>query len=137
MAAGIDAGKITPDTKYFDNGTLTMNGKTIGNYDLKTHGAYGWATMSNVIEHSINTGAVFAEQKTGRDIFTKYITNFGFSAKTGVDIPGELAGNIKNLNFKSRDIAFATASYGQGVAVTPLELISAMAAIAKIGRAHV
>jgi cell division protein FtsI/penicillin-binding protein 2 len=133
MSAGIDAGKITPDTTYYDAGSLTLNGRTIQNYDLKTHGAYGRATMTNVIEHSINTGAVFAERATGREIFAKYITQFGFSEKTGVDLPNEVAGNLTRLNPKERDIAFATASYGQGVATTPLELIDAIAAIANGG----
>jgi len=133
MSAGIDSGRLTPDTTYYDFGSVTINGKKITNYDLKTHGAYGTATMTNVIEHSINTGAVFAEAKTGNDIFTSYMKKFGLGEKTGVDLPGELAGNLQRLNPKSPKVAFATASYGQGVAVTPLELINAMAAIANGG----
>ncbi|MDP2598257.1 MAG: penicillin-binding protein 2 [Candidatus Liptonbacteria bacterium] len=133
MAIGIDARKLTPETTYFDKGTVTLNGRTISNYDLKTHGPYGTVTMTNVIEHSINTGAVHAERLVGRTIFTDYLHRFGFSEKTGVDLPGEVTGNLKRLNPKERDIAFATASYGQGVAVTPLELISAIAAIANGG----
>lgn len=133
MAAGIDAGKITPDTTYYDTGTLTINGRTISNYDLKKHGPYGKATMTNVIEHSINTGAVFAERQIGREIFTTYLKAFGFSEKTGLDLPGELKGDLRRLNPKERDVAFATASYGQGVAVTPIELITAMAALANGG----
>lgn len=133
MAIGIDAGKITPQTTYVDKGRLKLNGYTIQNYDVKSHGPYGLTTMTNVIEHSINTGAVFAERQIGRDIFTKYLKNFGFGEKTGIDLPGELSGDIRQLNPKSRDVAFATASYGQGVAVTPIELITAMAAIANGG----
>ncbi len=134
MAAGIDAGKITPQTTYTDTGTLIINGRKITNYDLKTHGPYGsGVTMTNVIEHSINTGAVFAEGQIGNGIFTDYLTKFGFSEKTGVDLPGEVTGNMKALNPKSRQVAFATASYGQGVAVTTLELINAIAAIANGG----
>ncbi|MBI4087446.1 MAG: penicillin-binding protein 2 [Candidatus Liptonbacteria bacterium] len=133
MATGIDSGKITPDTTYYDTGTLTINGRTISNYDLKKHGPYGKATMTNVIEHSINTGAVFAERQIGREIFTAYLKDFGFSEKTGIDLPGELKGDLRRLNPKERDVAFATASYGQGVAVTPIELITAMAALANGG----
>ncbi len=133
MAAGIDSGKITPETTYYDTGTLTLNGRTISNYDLKKNGPYGKATMTNVIEHSINTGAVFAERQIGREIFTKYLNNFGFSEKTGIDLPGELRGDLRRLSPKEKDIAFATASYGQGVAVTPIELITAVAAIANGG----
>lgn len=133
MAIGIDAGKITPETTYVDKGTLTINGRTISNYDYKIHGPYGTATMTNVIEHSINTGAVFAEKQIGRDIFTTYLHSFGLADPTGIDLPGELAGNLKQLNPKAKDIAYATASYGQGVAVTPIELITAMGAIANHG----
>ncbi len=133
MAAGIDSGKITPDMTYVDTGSITLNGRTIQNYDLKKHGPYGKATMTEVIEHSINTGAVFAERKIGRDIFTEYLHNFGFAEKTDIDLPGELKGDLRRLSPKERDIAFATASYGQGVAVTPIELINAVAAIANGG----
>jgi cell division protein FtsI/penicillin-binding protein 2 len=133
MSAGIDAGKLTPDTTYNDSGTVTVNGKKLSNYDLATHGPYGIATMTNVIEHSINTGAVFAEGRTGNDIFTSYLKKFGLGDKTGVDLPGEVAGDLKQLNPKARQVAFATASYGQGVAITPLELIDAIAAIANGG----
>ena len=66
MAAGIDSGKITPETTYTDTGSVTFNGKTIKNWDLKAHGLQ---TMTGVIEQSINTGAVFAQRKIGQDIF--------------------------------------------------------------------
>ena len=134
MAAGIDAGKITPQTSYDDRGTVVVSGAKITNYDFKTHGAYGpGTTMTNVIEHSINTGAVFAEEKTGNDIFAGYLKKFGLGEKTGVDLPGEVAGNLSELAPKAPQVAFATASYGQGVAVTPLELVNAVAAIANGG----
>lgn len=133
MSAGIDAGKLTPETTYYDSGTVTVSGKKLSNYDLKTHGPYGLATMMNVIEHSINTGAVFAEGRTGNDVFAGYLKKFGLGGKTGVDLPGELAGNLSRLSPKEPQVAFATASYGQGVAVTPLELVNAIAAIANGG----
>jgi len=132
MAAGIDSGKITPDTTYTDTGSFTANNMTITNWDYSSHGAYGRATMTNVIEHSINTGAVFAERQTGPDIFYNYLVKFGFSQLTNITLPGEVKGNINNLK-KGKDIDFATAAYGQGVAVTPIELISAISAIANGG----
>ncbi len=133
MSAGIDAGKITPTTTYTDYGTVTVSGKKISNYDLMTHGPYGLATMTNVIEHSINTGAVFAEGQTGNDIFTSYLKKFGLNEKTGIDLFGELVGNLGQLTSKAPQVAFSTASYGQGVAVTPLELINAIATLANGG----
>lgn len=131
IAAGIDSGKITPDTTYTDVGYFTANNKTIKNWDLK---ANGLQTMANVIEKSINTGAVFAQREIGQDIFYNYLVKFGFSEKTQISLPGEIKGNLNNLkNPNSKDIDFATASYGQGVAVTPIELIGAISALANGG----
>lgn len=134
MAAGIDAGKITPQTTYNDKGFVVVNKARITNYDLLTHGPYGPnTTMTTVIEHSINTGAVFAEGQIGNDIFTDYLKKFGLGEKLGVDIPGEIAGDLHQLNPKSPQVCFSTAAYGQGVSVTPLEIINAIAAIANGG----
>ena len=129
MAAGIDSGKITPETSYFDIGSVTLNGKTIKNWDLRV---YGEQTMLGVIENSINTGSVFAQRKIGQDIFYNYLIKFGFNKPTGVVLPGEINGNINNLK-TGKDINFATASFGQGVSVTPIELINAFSAIANNG----
>lgn len=133
MAAGIDTGKITPNTTYIDTGKITLNGRTITNADYKTHGPYGRTTMTNVIEHSLNMGAVFAERTIGHKIFTEYMKKFELGGKTGIDLPGEVSGNLNRLNPKEPDVAFATAAYGQGVAVTPLSLLNAVAAIANHG----
>ncbi|MBI5220887.1 MAG: penicillin-binding protein 2 [Candidatus Liptonbacteria bacterium] len=132
MAAGIDSGRITPETEFVDTGSLTLNGRTIKNWDLKAHGR---VTMTNVIEQSINTGAAFAERQTGDEIFKDYLGRFGFRDKTGVDLPGELKGDVQNL-FRPHvsAITFATASYGQGVAVTPLHVINAFATLANGGK---
>ena len=131
MAAGIDSKKITPETTYYDSGSVTLNTKTITNWDNKAHGK---VTMTNVIEQSINTGAVWAERTIGHDIFYNYLLKFGLEKPTGIDFSQERAGNLANLKKKhARDIDFATASYGQGIAVTPLELINAFSAIANGG----
>ncbi|MEK7212409.1 MAG: penicillin-binding protein 2 [Patescibacteria group bacterium] len=131
MAAGLDSGKITPDTTFYDTGKLELNKRTIKNWDLKAHGT---VTMTNVLEKSINTGAAFAERQTGDEIFKNYLVKFGFGEKTGVDLPGEIRGDLKRLTPQAPAIAFATASFGQGVAVTPLQLISAASAIANGGK---
>jgi len=130
MAAGIDSEKITPETKYYDPGSITYNGYTIKNWDLKSH---GWITMTETIEQSINTGAAFAERQTGHEKFYDYLLNFGFSDKTDISLPGELLGNLRNLTGNTREINFATASFGQGVSVTPVQLIGAISAIANGG----
>ncbi len=129
MSAGIDSGKITPETSYVDTGSATVNGRTMRNWDNKAHGRL---TMTEVIEQSINTGTIFAERQTGHGIFYDYLEKFGFDELTGITLPGEVQGNIKVLK-KGQDVNYATASFGQGISVTPLAMIKAMAAIANDG----
>ena len=86
------------------------------------------------MEKSINTGAVFVEQKLGNEDFRKYVEAFGFNRPTGIDLTGEIGGNISNLKNGNPDIDFATASFGQGIAVTPLEMATAIGAIANSGK---
>lgn len=130
MAAGIDSGKITPETKYIDTGSVTFNGKTLQNWDLKAHGEQ---TMTGVIEQSINTGSVFAQRQIGPQLFYNYLIKFGLSELTDISLPGEVRGNLNNLK-KGKDVDFATASFGQGVAITPIELINAVSVLANGGK---
>ncbi len=131
MVAGIDTGAITPDTTFVDTGSVTLNGMTVRNWDLKAHGKI---TMTHVIEKSVNTGAIFAEQKTGDAAFLEYLKRFGFGKKTEIDLPDEVSGNLQNLEKKQTyAIDFATASYGQGVSVTPIQMVTAFSAIANGG----
>ncbi|MDI6717583.1 MAG: penicillin-binding protein 2 [Patescibacteria group bacterium] len=129
MAAGIDSGKITPDTQYVDTGSFKIDKWIITNWDHKAHGKQ---TMTGVIEQSINTGTIFAEKIMGHDIFKNYVKKFGFGESTGIQLPGELKGNISSLS-GNNNVNFATASYGQGVAVTPIQMIGAVSAIANGG----
>lgn len=131
MAAGLDAGKITPQTSYFDGGSVKVADRLIKNWDHKAHGEI---TMTEVIEKSVNTGAVYAEKLIGHDIFYNYLVDFGFGAETSIDLPGELSGDLKNLSRKANEaVNFATASFGQGVAVTPIQLVNAISSIANGG----
>ncbi len=129
MAIGIDTGVITPETEYDDTGYVSISGYTIRNYDGK---AYGIKTMTEVLVKSLNTGTVFAVNKISKEDFSNYVKKFGFGEKTGIDLPSEARGNIRNLNTK-RDINFATASFGQGIAVTPIQMITAISVIANNG----
>ncbi len=133
MAAALDSGAITPETTFYDPGYFTADGKTIKNWDLKAHGTL---TMTEVIEQSINTGTVFAEKKTGHKTFYNYLLKFGFKELSGIDLPGEAMGRLTPLEKFPRDINFATASYGQGVAITPIRLITSVSALANGGVLH-
>lgn len=130
MAAGLDTGKISPETSYTDTGLVQIGSYTIQNAQNKT---YGLSTMTKVLEKSINTGVVFVQRLIGGEIFKKYIEAFGFDEPTGIDLAGEGRGDLKNIR-ENREINFATAAFGQGVAVTPLAMASAIAAIANDGK---
>ena len=129
MAAGINEKVVTFDTTYNDTGEVRIKGSTVRNFDNQGHGIQ---TMVGVLAKSLNTGAVFVEQKLGQDKMLAYLKAFGFGEKTGIDLPGEIAGNISNLDNR-RDIDYATASFGQGIAVTPLQMATALATIANGG----
>src|SRR3989338_7126467 len=130
MAIGIETGAVTPETEYYNTGTVKVGDRIISNSIPDK--ILGWQTMVKVLEQSLNTGAVFVEQKVPKDIFLKYLKDFGIDSKTGIDV-NEVAGDISVLS-NMRDINFATASFGQGVALTPLELIRALSAIANGGK---
>ncbi len=130
MAAGVDSGAITPQTTYYDTGSLTLNTKTIKNWDLKAHGTL---TMTEVIEGSINTGAAFAQRKTGQSAFYNYLLAFGFKDLTDIELPGEVTGRLTPLEKNVQEINYATAAFGQGVAVTPIRLITAISTLANHG----
>jgi cell division protein FtsI/penicillin-binding protein 2 len=130
MSAGIDSGAITPDTTYIDTGEVILNGKAIKNFDGKVYGAIN---MTRVIEKSVNTGAVFAERAIGQKKFYEYVLKFGFKEKTDIDLPGEIIGSLRPLEKDIRDINYATASFGQGISVTPIGLLRALSAVANGG----
>ncbi len=129
MAGGIEEGLVTPDTTYTDTGEVHFGSYVVRNYDLAAHGVQ---TMTQVLEKSLNTGAVYVARTIGHERQLAYLKKFGFGADTGVDMPGEVSGNISNLN-AGRDIDFATASFGQGISVTPLQMARSIAVLANGG----
>lgn len=130
LSAGLDKGLITPDTTYTDTGSVQIGKYTIRNSENKK---YGLQSMSQVLEQSINTGAMYVEGLLGPDTFRSYLEKFGFGDLSGIDLQGENKGDLSPLKKKS-DIYPATASFGQGITVTPLQLVMAYAAVANGGK---
>lgn len=129
MAAVINEGKLSPDSTYVDPGELHIDGYTIKNSDSKAHGTQ---TMSQVLEESLNTGVVYAKNKIGNKIFSDYVKRFGFGMQTGIELP-EAKGNLGGLD-GNIEINYATASFGQGISVTPIQLMQAYTALANGGK---
>ena len=132
MAGALNEGTITPQTTYTDPGMIEIGGWPIYNYEQRNYAYLGQISMTQVLENSINTGAVFAESRLGHQKFLDYIEKFGISEKTGIDLEGESL--PQNNEFKQgREINFATASFGQGIEMTPIQLLEAYMAIANNG----
>lgn len=129
VAAGLDAGVITPDTTYNDTGSVQTDGYTIYNYDKQGRGI---VDMYTVLGNSLNTGVSFVTSKLGNERFTRYMRSYGLDKETGIDLPGEIAGLTDNLD-SPRDVEHFTASFGQGIAVTPIEMTRALAVLANGG----
>ncbi|HDZ54670.1 MAG TPA: penicillin-binding protein 2 [Candidatus Nealsonbacteria bacterium] len=130
MAAGLNEKKLTPQTTYEDKGFVKVGGYTIYNYDNRV---WGQRTMTEVLERSINTGAVFAESQVGHELFLKYLEKFAIFKPTGIDLEGEVFSENKEFK-KGYEINFATASFGQGIEMTPIQLFRAFSAITNKGR---
>ncbi len=131
MAAGLDAGVITPDATYNDTGCLTVNTQTFCNYDLKARGP--GTPMQEILSQSLNVGAAFIATRLGHERFRAYFQKLGFGTETGIDQPGEVSGDIRNILTSPRDIEYDTASFGQGMAETPVQMVKALGALANHG----
>ncbi len=125
-AAAIDAGVVSPDTTYVDTGIAYIYDIPIKNWD---DSVYGTQTMTGVLQHSINTGAIFMVEKLGQKTFHSYLDAFGFGTPTGIDLNGESTGIIRRPTDNDwSPVDLATQSFGQSISVTPLQMLSAVAA---------
>ena len=131
MAGALDIGAVTPSTTYNDSGSVTIDGKTLNNFDKRGRGNN--VSMQTVLDQSLNTGMIFVEQKMGKDAFRDYLVNrYKLGEKTGIDLPGEVNGSVGSLKDKN-DINFAAASFGQGIATSPINIVRGFAALANGG----
>jgi cell division protein FtsI (penicillin-binding protein 3)/stage V sporulation protein D (sporulation-specific penicillin-binding protein) len=129
MAAGIDSGAVTATSTYTDTGTLALNGKHISNFDGKARGVI---PMQEILSQSLNVGAAYVALKTGNSTFAHYFLSYGLGSTTGIDLPNEQKGNVANL-FVNRDLEHATASFGQGIAMSPIATVRALSVLANGG----
>lgn len=131
MASGIDAGVVEADTKCDICGEpLKIDKYYIRTWDNKYHAD---STMTEVLVNSDNVGMSFVAQKMEIDKMYDYLEKFGFGAETGVDLQGEISATLRDRdNWSSVDLV--TASFGQGIAVTPIQLINAITTIARDGK---
>ena len=134
MGAALNEGRVNPETHFFDKGfNDEVCARPIRNAENKS---YNNTNMIGILEDSINTGMIFVAEQLGTKKFREYVERFGFGAKTGIELDTESAGVIESLDKNKKekiDCYTATGSFGQGLTVTPLQMVTAYAAIANGG----
>lgn len=128
IAVGLDTGKITADSTYEDKGSRTLDGFTFRNHDKEAHGV---VDMQEVLNKSLNLGVAHVVDLVGNETFANYLKKL-FDDKTGIDLPNEAYPLISNLDSPT-DIEYRTASFGQGIAMTPISAIRALASLGNGG----
>jgi len=134
MAAGLDSGAITATTTYNDTGFIKVDGSTIHNYDGV---ARGIIPMQIILNDSLNVGASFIATKMGKTTMLKYFEGYGIGSETGIDLPDEASGDIGNLlnNLNNQKLVeYDTASFGQGISMTPIITARALSVLANGGK---
>jgi stage V sporulation protein D (sporulation-specific penicillin-binding protein) len=134
MATAIDLGLVNPDTWWYDEGVVLVNGWSIRNWD---HSANGSQTVTQILAKSLNTGAAWLAQKAGADSFYDYVYRFGFGEPTASGLGGEVGGRVRtpeNDPDNWQPVDMATNSFGQGISVTPLQMAMAVSALANDGK---
>ena len=129
MAGAIDLGVITPESTFVDPGVVTFDEFTITNANDKE---FGKVNMTQVLEDSINTGMIWVMRQMGPENLKKYLTNFGFGRKSGIELSTEVGGSLEQLD-NPAEIYAATAAFGQGISTTMLQLALGYAALANGG----
>lgn len=129
MAAAIDKDLITPDTAETFGASVKVLDREIWNSERRP---YGRETMTQVLENSDNVGMVWVGQKLGKDNFYSYLYKFGFGDPTNIDLPNESAGSVVDKSAVS-EVDLATMTFGQGIAVTPIQMVTAVGVIANGG----
>jgi len=128
ISSALEEGVFKPqDIFYCENGSYPFGGKVI--HDVHK---YGWLTLSKIIKHSSNIGACKIAENLGRETFYSYIRKFGFGSKTGIDLPGETSGLLA-LPYRWSRMHLGTIAFGQGISISPVQLITAFSSIANDG----
>jgi cell division protein FtsI/penicillin-binding protein 2 len=131
LAAALDTNVIAPDDLYQDLGYIEVGGRILKNWDERS---YGLVDMTDILVHSLNTGIAHVSTRLGPSQFYHYVNRFGFGHKTGIDLEGEVGGVTRQQGDPEwHESDLGTNSFGQGLAVTPVQIVVAVGAVANRG----
>ena len=131
MAAALDSNTVNESTTYNDAGTVILNGLRVSNYDLVARGPN--TPVQQILSQSLNVGIAFLVQKMGGDKLSEYFHRYGLGEYTGIDLPNEASGLVANLD-SHIVVDSVTAGFGQGIAITPIQTIRALATLGNGGK---
>jgi len=132
MAAALDVGTVTPNTTFVDTGSINVGGITIWNWNREP---WGQQDMTGCLQHSLNVCMAWISTQMGPQTFYGYMERFGLGHLTGIDLSGEAMGRLKvpgDTDWYNVDLG--TNAFGQGVTVTPLQMLMSASAIANNGK---
>ena len=132
MAAALDSGTVVSNTSFLDTGSILVGGVTIKNWNEE---AWGQQDMTGCLQHSLNVCMAWISTQMGTQIFYGYMNRFGLGHLTNIDMAGESAGRLKVPGDEDwYPVDLGTNAFGQGVAITPIQLLAAASSIANDGR---
>jgi cell division protein FtsI/penicillin-binding protein 2 len=132
MAAALDTGTVNPNTTFMDTGAIEVGGIVIRNWNRD---AWGEQNMVGCLQHSLNVCLAWVATQMGVQNFYSYMERFGLGHPTGIDLSGETAGRLKipgDADWYPVDLG--TNAFGQGVSVTPMQMLMAVSSVANNGR---
>jgi cell division protein FtsI/penicillin-binding protein 2 len=132
MSSAIDKGTVQPGTVFLDTGSITVGGFRIVNWN---NGAWGYQDMTSCLANSLNVCLAWVSTQMGNDVFYSYLQRFGLGHSTGIDLAGEVPGRLKlpgDGDWSPVDLG--TNAFGQGVSVTPIQMVTAASALANDGK---
>jgi len=132
MAAALDTNTVTPQTTFIDTGSIEVGGITIQNWDKQP---WGQQDMVGCLEHSLNVCMAWVSTQMGSSSFYSYMERFGLGHPTGIDLSGEAMGRLKVPGDSDWfPVDLGTNAFGQGVTVTPLQMLMSVSAVANNGK---
>ncbi|CAN1210829.1 Peptidoglycan glycosyltransferase [Tumidithrix helvetica PCC 7403] len=135
VAIALEAGAIQPDTVFYDEGALTIGGWPVANFDYESAGGNGSLSISQILERSSNVGMVHIIQQMKPSVYYGWLERIGLGDITGIDLPAETPSSLKPQNlFVEQVIEPATAAFGQGFSLTPIQLLQLHGMIASRGK---